>query len=261
MRWDDINAELRSLKSSGRDAEIQGVDYDSRRVGPGDVFVAMRGGSTDGNRFVDAALQQGAAAIVTDSSEVFDQLQRDQPGPASRSRRARPPRTRRGERCSLRPSRAQTQTQRSHRNQRQDDNDLSPRATARSVGRKSVLLGTIETHIAGEVRATDHTTPESRDIYSDLRRRREGWLHRSRDGDELACARAGTRLGPSRRCRDLHQSHAGPPRLPRHDGTRTRRAKAKLFAGVGAPLPRVAVINEDDPWTQRGCKANSMGEN
>jgi UDP-N-acetylmuramoyl-L-alanyl-D-glutamate--2,6-diaminopimelate ligase len=33
-----------------------------------------------------------------------------------------------------------------------------------SVGRKCVLLGTIETHIAGEVRASEHTTPESRDV-------------------------------------------------------------------------------------------------
>ena len=29
---------------------------------------------------------------------------------------------------------------------------------------------------------------------------------------------------------------------------RTIDAKAKLFAGVGAPAPRVAVINADDPW-------------
>ena len=76
MRWNDINAELRSLKTAGAlTPRSSGVHYDSRRVGPGDVFVAMRGGSTDGNRFVEAALQQGAAAIVTDSAEVFDQLQ------------------------------------------------------------------------------------------------------------------------------------------------------------------------------------------
>src|ERR1700759_4651552 len=79
MRWNDINAELRSLKTAGRDVELNGVHYDSRRVGAGDVFVAMRGGSTDGNRFVDAALQQGAAAIVTDSSEIFDRLRSDHP--------------------------------------------------------------------------------------------------------------------------------------------------------------------------------------
>ena len=33
-----------------------------------------------------------------------------------------------------------------------------------SVGRKCVLVGTIETRIAGEVRASEHTTPESRDL-------------------------------------------------------------------------------------------------
>src|SRR6185312_12205844 len=79
MRWSDIKAELRSLKIAGCDAEIKGVQYDSRRVIAGDVFVAMRGGSTDGNRFVDAALQNGASAIVTDSNEVFDQLHTSHP--------------------------------------------------------------------------------------------------------------------------------------------------------------------------------------
>ena len=48
------------------------MEYDSRRVGAGDVFVAMRGGTTDGNRYIDAAVAQGAAAVVTDSREAFD---------------------------------------------------------------------------------------------------------------------------------------------------------------------------------------------
>ena len=36
---------------------IAGLDYDSRRVKPGWCFVAMRGETTDGNRYIDAALQ------------------------------------------------------------------------------------------------------------------------------------------------------------------------------------------------------------
>ncbi|MEK6397763.1 MAG: Mur ligase family protein, partial [Terriglobus sp.] len=32
------------------------------------------------------------------------------------------------------------------------------------AGRKSALLGTIETHIVDEVRPSPHTTPESRDV-------------------------------------------------------------------------------------------------
>src|SRR5271157_3797638 len=46
---------------------IAGLDYDSRRVKPGWCFVAIRGETTDGNRYIDAALQAGAVAVVSDS--------------------------------------------------------------------------------------------------------------------------------------------------------------------------------------------------
>ena len=38
---------------------ITDVTYDSRRAGPGALFVAIRGLATDGNQFVDAARQEG----------------------------------------------------------------------------------------------------------------------------------------------------------------------------------------------------------
>ena len=47
---------------------VSGVEYDSRRVRPGDVFVAMRGESSDGNKFIDKAIAAGAVAVVTDSA-------------------------------------------------------------------------------------------------------------------------------------------------------------------------------------------------
>ncbi len=46
------------------DAEISGICSDSRQVQPGDLFVAMAGGTTDGHRFIPAALERGAAAVV-----------------------------------------------------------------------------------------------------------------------------------------------------------------------------------------------------
>src|SRR5512143_2256288 len=49
--------------------DIAGLDYDSRRVQPGWLFVAMRGETTDGNRYIDAALQAGAVAVVTDAAD------------------------------------------------------------------------------------------------------------------------------------------------------------------------------------------------
>ena len=49
------------------------------KVSAGDVFVAMRGGTTDGNQFIDAAIRKGAAAVVTDSLERFVDLREQQP--------------------------------------------------------------------------------------------------------------------------------------------------------------------------------------
>ncbi len=44
--------------------EIGGVCYDSRLVKPGDLFVAVKGFSSDGHRFIPKALELGAAAVL-----------------------------------------------------------------------------------------------------------------------------------------------------------------------------------------------------
>ncbi|MBC7448743.1 MAG: UDP-N-acetylmuramoyl-L-alanyl-D-glutamate--2,6-diaminopimelate ligase [Hymenobacteraceae bacterium] len=46
------------------DQDITGLTLDSRRVGPGIVFFALRGTQTDGHRFIPQVLAAGAAAIV-----------------------------------------------------------------------------------------------------------------------------------------------------------------------------------------------------
>src|ERR1041384_8612008 len=42
------------------DIEVRGIQYDSRLVAKGDVFVALRGSSHDGNKFVTDAVERGA---------------------------------------------------------------------------------------------------------------------------------------------------------------------------------------------------------
>jgi UDP-N-acetylmuramoyl-L-alanyl-D-glutamate--2,6-diaminopimelate ligase len=122
-----------------------------------------------------------------------------------------------------------------------------------SVGRKCVLLGTIETHVAGEVRASEHTTPESRDV--------------------LALFTEGVRAGCTEAVMEM-SSHAldqervwGLPvdvamftnltqdHLDYH-GTMDKyfAAKARMFQGVGTHAPRVAVINGDDPYGDAMCR-------
>ena len=46
------------------DREITGIAYDSRRVTPGMMFVAVPGRHTDGHEFISNAVERGAAAIV-----------------------------------------------------------------------------------------------------------------------------------------------------------------------------------------------------
>src|SRR5438067_8571559 len=55
------------LSQSGN-ASVTAVEYDSRRVKKGSLFVAMHGVSSDGNKYIDAAIRTGAVAIVTDSA-------------------------------------------------------------------------------------------------------------------------------------------------------------------------------------------------
>lgn len=43
---------------------IQGVQFDSRKLKPGDLFVAQRGVNADGHAFIDKATEAGVAAVV-----------------------------------------------------------------------------------------------------------------------------------------------------------------------------------------------------
>lgn len=72
---------------------VSGVAFDSREVGPGDLFIALKGETTDGHNFVDRAFAAGAAGaivsqpvdyphvLVTDTTAALDAL-----GRASRAR-------------------------------------------------------------------------------------------------------------------------------------------------------------------------------
>jgi len=46
------------------DVVVTGIAIDSRVVNPGDLFVAMRGGSVDGHAYIPMALDKGAVAVV-----------------------------------------------------------------------------------------------------------------------------------------------------------------------------------------------------
>ncbi|MES2146237.1 MAG: UDP-N-acetylmuramoyl-tripeptide--D-alanyl-D-alanine ligase [Pseudomonadota bacterium] len=91
--WTSAEIAAATGGTASADFTIGGVTFDSREVGPGDLFVAMPGTAHDGHEFVAGAFASGAAAalvsqpvdgphvLVADTSEALNKL-----GQAARER-------------------------------------------------------------------------------------------------------------------------------------------------------------------------------
>lgn len=250
MRWRELQEQVRFVEWDGPAVEVGGVQYDSRRVTAGDVFVAMQGGAADGNRYIDQALLRGVAGVVTDSAEVYRRLHQEQPelGVAlvEHGRRAL------GEVSAAvfgHPERHLALSAVTGTNGKTTTAFVLEQML-RSVGRGCVLVGTIETHVGDEVWPSPHTTPESRDL-----------LALFADGVRAGCTEAVIEASSHALEQErvwglpvdvaiwtnLTQDHLD------YHGTMEKyfEAKARLFAGVGTMPPRVAVVNADDVWGRR----------
>ena len=65
MKLSEIVKDLEIVSSTAdMDTEIRGVSYDSRQTEPGDLFVAVKGFSSDGHRYIPKAMEKGAAAVL-----------------------------------------------------------------------------------------------------------------------------------------------------------------------------------------------------
>ena len=146
------------LDQSG-DPSVSGVEYDSRQVKPGSVFVAMHGETSDGNRFIDQAIRAGAVAVVTDSP-----AEKPREGVAwavvPHGRRAL---ARLSENFYKRPAERIAVTGITGTNGKSTTAFLIE-AILTAAGRKSALIGTIEYHVAGNVYPAPHTTPEALEL-------------------------------------------------------------------------------------------------
>jgi len=60
------NARITGGTLIGDDREFRGVATDSRKVGPGQLFVALKGGRTDGHNFVADAFGRGASGALVE---------------------------------------------------------------------------------------------------------------------------------------------------------------------------------------------------
>lgn len=64
----NLTKDLPHIKISGDPSiPVQGIAYDSRKVKPGFLFAALQGENADGNRFVENALKNGAAAVLSEN--------------------------------------------------------------------------------------------------------------------------------------------------------------------------------------------------
>src|SRR6201992_925000 len=72
VNWIEALRGAEVLRRIGDDRTVTGVEYDSRRVQPGSLFVAMRGETTDGNRYIEQAVARGGVAVVTDPAAAYD---------------------------------------------------------------------------------------------------------------------------------------------------------------------------------------------
>ena len=145
--------------SQNGNPDVTSVEYDSRRVKPGSLFVAMRGESSDGNRFIDQAIRSGAVAIVTDSA-----TEKPREGVAwalvPHGRRAL---ARISENFYKRPAERIAVTGITGTNGKSTTAFLIE-SILTAGGRKSALIGTIEYHVAGAVYPAPHTTPEALEL-------------------------------------------------------------------------------------------------
>lgn len=255
MNWTELIAEITAVGATGDSAgEITGVEYDSRQVRKGAVFVAMKGGTTDGNRYVEKAIASGALGIITDSANTFDHLLVYRAGlPVLEVEHGRRALASASAAFFGHPEKKLAATGITGTNGKTTTAFLIE-ALLQTAGRTTVLVGTIEYHVAGEVRSSVHTTPESRDLFALMAEGVE------RGATELVTEVSSHGLEQGRSAgvafdvavfTNLTRDHLD------YHGTMEKYYSAKrlLFDGTVYPAPRVAVINANDAYAARTSAA------
>lgn len=73
MKLNEIIKELEAVEITGSAAvELTGINFDSRKVSGGDLFVAIRGGGFDGHEYIPQAIKGGAVAVVSEEDPLED---------------------------------------------------------------------------------------------------------------------------------------------------------------------------------------------
>ena len=60
-----------AVRQNGADRLLANISTDSRTVQAGDLFVALQGENFDGHKFVEQAMQRGAAGAIVETNWIF----------------------------------------------------------------------------------------------------------------------------------------------------------------------------------------------
>ncbi|MBR4016666.1 MAG: UDP-N-acetylmuramoyl-L-alanyl-D-glutamate--2,6-diaminopimelate ligase [Oscillospiraceae bacterium] len=236
MKLSQLLAGMELLKSNvDMDIEITSVVYDSRKVTPGSLFVAISGFATDGNKYIPMALEKGASAIVTaqpqPESVPYIQVASDRLALAQL-----------GDNFYNHPGKAMKLVGITGTNGKTSSTLLLKHVLEQVLGAKVGLIGTMENMIGDLVIPTERTTPESFEL--------QGLLAQMRDaGCTYAIMEVSSHAIALDRVAGLHYAVGAFTNLTEDhlDFHKTMedycKTKAELFRRCD-----YAVANRDDAW-------------
>ncbi len=160
MKIKELLGGIEVIGMTGSDeVKVSGISYDSRKVQPGQLFVALKGETADGHRFIRSALNNGAVAVIHEEElEGVDDL-------ASTATFIRVHDTRRALSLASQvwyhaPSRSMTIIGVTGTNGKTTTTYIL-KEILEAWGKKVGLIGTIQYMIGDAVYQATHTTPES----------------------------------------------------------------------------------------------------
>jgi UDP-N-acetylmuramoyl-L-alanyl-D-glutamate--2,6-diaminopimelate ligase len=250
MRFSEILRGV-ELQSRSGDAEITGIQYDSRKIKPGDLFLAMRGESTDGNRYIDSAIKQGAVAVVSDSASekpranaAWGMVQHGRRALAGISANFFGNPAARLKIVGVTGTNGKTTT------------TFVLDSLLQTLGAPApVLIGTVEYHVAGKILPSPHTTPESLEINAMFAEATSASLGSKRA--QQAVMEVSSHALEQGRVWGVPFEVAVFTNLTRDhldyhgDMQKYSAAKQMLFEGVGTAPPKFAIINTDDDFGRK----------
>lgn len=231
-------------RGAGLRLEITSLAYDSRRAQPGTLFFAISGEKADGHQYISSAIENGAAVVVSERSAVEGLASRWVRVPSIRRALSTAARNFHGHPDSRLLLVGITGT-----NGKTTISYLIE-GIFRAAGMNTGVFGTIEYRLPGKVIPALNTTPESLDLWSyfaDL-----VW-----QGGKAAVLEVSSHALAQERVWGFHFNAAVFTNLTRDhldyhkDMESYFVAKRRLFEGLGAGAPDLAVINADDAWGAR----------